>query len=276
MKLTDLPYLSSLRAQALQKHGIDSPEDLLMLFPFRYIDRTRVQSLSSLQGEQENITIIGTIKAIRDAGFDRKKRVEIILQDKQGAEVKGVWFRGGGYFKREYKTGEQVSFFGTVRIFGRDLSMAHPEVERIRSDREIETLKRIVPVYPGNSEFSKARITHRMLHNWINRILEQLPIQEFLPESLLESLSLPVRNQAFQAIHNPETMEAPAAALERFKFEELFLFELSMARLKQVCIEPLEGHRFSGPGSYTETFLNDLLPFQLTNGQSDALEDIRK
>jgi len=274
-KLTDLPKLSEKRAIALRKIGIETLEDLLMFFPHRYVDRTRIQSIGTLSGRGETTTVAGRVMRIDEKGQGGKKRLEVIIEDHSGT-IKGVWFRGSGYFKKIFKIGGYVSFFGTIKRFGDTLSMAHPEVESLKSEREITRLQRITPVYPSTADFSKSYITHKLIHSWVSKIIDEHNSVEFIPEEILLEYAFPNRHSSFRMIHNPKTMDEPDTALERFKFEELFLFELSMARIKQVHYEQNPGLQFSINGIFVKHFFNTILPFKLTDGQKSALREIKK
>jgi ATP-dependent DNA helicase RecG len=274
LKLTDLNKLSIKRAEALEKSGISTPADLLMLFPHRYIDKTRVHPIHTLSGHGETVTVIGKVKHVSESGYGKKKRLEVIIADDTGI-LKGVWFRGGSYFKKILKKDSLVSFFGTVKRFGRYLSIAHPEVEQLDSENDAVTGQKIVPVYPGGAHLSKVHITHKLIHNWINEILNSTRPAEFLPDSLLKKRKFPNRIRAFQMIHNPSTLREPDKALERFKYEELFLFELSMSKIKQVHLDKNTGPVFKSSGILTNRFFREKIPFNLTEGQKSALKDIR-
>jgi ATP-dependent DNA helicase RecG len=274
LNLTELSKLSTKRAQALGKSGISTPADLLMFFPHRYIDKSRIHSIHTLAGQGETVTVVGKVKQISEAGYGKKKRLEVVITDDTGV-LKGVWFRGGSYFKKLFNIGSLVSFFGTVKRFGRYLSIAHPEVEQLKSERDATTGQMIVPVYPSGSHFSKVHITHKLIHQWVNEILKHTDPAEFLPDQFLRKQNFPERLEAFQMIHNPKTMREPAIALERFKYEELFLFELSMSRIKQVHLDRKPGPKFSSSGQLTSRFFREMLPFSLTEGQKSALKEIR-
>lgn len=275
MKLTDLPNLSSKRANALLKSGISSPEDLLMLFPHRYIDRTRIQTIRELSGAGEMVTVTGTVKKMEVAGFGRKRRL-IVSIEQDRTTLTGVWFRSIAWLQKILAVGDQVAFFGTVKRYGNTFSMAHPEVETLEQKEDTEILSRIVPVYPANKEFASARITHKLIHSWIQILLEQSNSVEFLPNSMVRDLGFPSRPDAFQMIHNPENLDATKKALDRFKFEELFLFELSMARIRHRYIEKKPGPPMKEPGAQTHRFFTETLPFTLTEGQKNTLKDIRR
>ena len=275
MKLTDLHNLSSGRLEALRKNGIHTVGDLLFFFPRRYIDKTVIRPIRLLSETDEHVTVVGKVTGIREEGFRNKKRLEVIIQDETDS-LKGVWFRGTSYFKKIFKEGQVLAFYGTPRRYGRSLSMAHPEVDQLDSKAGQAQLKKIIPIYPGSKEFSKARITNKLIAGWIDQILNKTKPKEFLPLYIREELNLPAREDAIESIHRPKNLKEAQDALERFKFEELFLFELSMARIKKMNQKRAAGHIFENVGPLTKKFFTENLPFKLTGGQKDALRDIRK
>ncbi len=275
MKLIDLPNLNSKRLKALSENGIESIGDLLHFLPRRYLDRTTVLPIRSLHGQGEEVTVVGRIKKIQQAGYGKKKRLEIILQDDTAA-MKGVWFKGVHYFKKIFKEGEIYAFFGKAKRYGRYVSMAHPDVDKVGDKDDLQDLTRIMPVYPSNKAFSKSYITSKLINQWQQKILKEKKPPEFIPAHILQEYPLPKRSEAYRMIHFPESQQEYKTARERFKFEELFLFELSVARMKHTIITKKNGHVFGEMGDQITTFFNDIIPFELTNGQREALGDIKK
>ena len=153
--------------------------------------------------------------------------------------------------------------------------MAHPEVDKLAEEEDLEAFSKIVPIYPGNKELSQARITSVLIRKWIQAILSRTTLNEFLPETMLKLMDYPIRKDAFQMIHFPDTHSDHKKALDRFKFEELFMFELSMEKIHHTIKERERGHMFNNLGNYTSKYFNDLLPFELTEGQKSALSDIK-
>ena len=275
MNLTDLPNLSTKRLQALSESGIDSLLDLLNFFPLRYLDRTTVLPIRKVSGNGEEVTVVGRIKKIQQKGYGNKRRLEVIIQDDTAA-LKGVWFKGGHYIKKQFSEGQGVAFFGEAKKYGRYVSMAHPDYDKIGNSSDIQDLKQIVPVYPGNKALSKTRTTSNIIHNWQQVILKHEKPPEFLPDAIRKAQSLPERHKAYRMIHFPQSTSEYKKAFERFKFEELFLFELSVAKTKNEIIEKNQGALFKDLGNYTSRFFNEHLPFELTDGQKSALSDIKK
>lgn len=221
----------------------------------------------------EPVSVVGTVDSKEVQGHGHKRRLEVYVSDQTGT-IKVVWFKGWKYFISQFKEGELVSLFGKPKRFGRSISMAHPDVEVLKSRDELEKYKTLLPIYPSGKPLSKAYISHKMIAEWVDEALNKISISEFLPQNILEDHKFLSRHQALRSIHQPESYREAAHALERFKYEELFLFELSMAKIKQMQREKADGAVLK-PGSLTRSFFNEILPFELTDGQITALSDIR-
>lgn len=273
--LSNLPQLSSKRLQALHSMGILSPKDLIYFFPRKYIDRSNLQSIYSLPGNGEEITVSGTIIKSQEVGYGKSKRLEVTISDGSGA-LKGIWFKGAHYLKKSLQLGNLVAFFGRAKKFGKSITIAHPEVSSISDEGDLVHFSRILPIYPANKEFSNARINSKLIHRWIDEILTNLTCTEFIPSNIREELNIPILHKAFEWIHQPESHNHYKSAFQRFKFEELFLFELGMLKVKHKVSKRDKGHIFNLYTPNTSYFFNKKLPFTLTNGQKSALGDIKK
>ncbi|MEO1021962.1 MAG: ATP-dependent DNA helicase RecG [Bacteroidota bacterium] len=276
MNLTKLTNLNPKRLEALAAEDIHTSLDLLGFFPRSYLDRSNTLSIRHLRGSGEQVTVAGVVKKVQEIGFGKKKkRLEVSIEE-ENAVLKGVWFRGSSYFKKLFNPGETVAFFGEVKRYGTSITMAHPEVHKLSEANDLKAFSQIVPIYPGSKGLSSARITSRLIQSWIKVILNATPLPDFLPGYLLEEQKLPERKEAFHMIHIPTSHSGHKAALNRFKFEELFLFELGMERIKLHVEERKSGHVFEKMDGYTSRFFKETLPFELTEGQKAALRDIKK
>ena len=275
MSIATLPGLSTKRLDALASEGVSTERDLLNFFPRRYLDRSNVQKIKHLMGSGEEVTVVGKVVNLQEVGFKRSKRLEIAINDGTGI-VKGVWFRGASYFKKIFKEGDLVAFFGSAKRYGKSITIAHPEVDKLSEEGDVSNFSKIVPIYPSNKEFSKTRLTNKIVAGWIETLLDQITINEYLPDDLVKEMKFPSRAEAYRMIHFPEDHSEHKRALNRFKFEELFLFEMSMEKIHHNVEERKSGHVFSEAGNYTSKYFNELLPFQLTEGQVTCLTDIKK
>lgn len=254
--------------------GIYTFLDLLYLFPNRYIDRSNIQFIKNLTGSGEEVTISGKIIKSEEVGYGKKKRLEVSLSDGTGI-IKGIWFRGSNYIKISLQPGTIVAFFGQVKRYGHSMNIAHPDVSSISDEGDLNDFSRLIPIYPSNKEFSKTRVTSSLIQQWITHILKEVTTEEFIPHYILNKLKLPELETALKWIHNPTSYQEHKRAIDRFKFEELFLFELSIAKIKYSISNSNKGHVLSHFRPNTSTFFNEKLPFQLTDGQKSALSDIK-
>ncbi|MCC5935422.1 MAG: ATP-dependent DNA helicase RecG [Balneolales bacterium] len=258
------------RLKALHAHNLRSDQDLLDFIPRRYLDRNSVSSVGMLKGSGEEATIIGTVKDIRQAD----KRLEVIVEDSTG-RLKCVWFRGTAYFKKLLSPGDEISVFGKVQRFGAWLSIAHPDVEKIKDNSQLTKTVGTIPVYPSNNFFKKVWLGSQQFQQWALQLLSRDTLPDLLPESVRLRLKLTTRHQAYLYVHSPENLKQANAGRVYLKFEELFFFELAVHTLKlRSASKPAQLH-FNGPGELTKTFFNEVLPFELTAGQVNALKDIR-
>ncbi|MEX2344935.1 MAG: ATP-dependent DNA helicase RecG [Balneolaceae bacterium] len=273
MNLLSLHNLNQKRLKALEKTGIKTPHELLLFFPRRYIDKSNIVSIANLREQSEPVTVVGKVQSVQVTGYKFKKRLEIIISD-QTSSLKAVYFKGWKYFINQFKKGDRVALFGNAKKYGRFMSMAHPEVDQLGSPEDVKKFDTLIPIYPGNKHLSKAYISNQLIKEWVEQILNSTTPGEFLPDEIVSKHHFYNREKAFQTIHFPKNRNEARKALERFKFEELFLFELSMAKMKQVQISRAEAEILI-PGKLTKTFFNKVLPFDLTGGQKNTLKEIR-
>ncbi len=275
MDLIDLPQVSEKRAKALKKNGIVRPLDLLNFFPRRYLDRTHIPTIGQLRGSGEEVTVVGQVKTVRQQGSGNKKRLEVFIED-DFSLLKGVFFRGISYFKKAFNEGDLVAFHGKVKRYGRYLSMAHPDIDKLDKKDSLDEITGIIPIYPGNKDFSNAYISNKLIQKWIRYTLEHEELDEFLPSEVLEEYQLMPRPKAYRKIHFPDEQSDHRQALYRFKFEELLLFQLGINKLRQQNKDRADGSILDTYQPNTGRFFNEVLPFSLTGGQRSALHDIKK
>ena len=103
---TSIDYLKGVgpsRADLLRKElKIFTYEDLLLHYPFRYIDKTRVYNISELKSVTDFIQLRGKIISFSEKGLRNKKRLTAILQDDTG-QIELVWFKGVRWVKSALK-----------------------------------------------------------------------------------------------------------------------------------------------------------------------------
>lgn len=276
---TPIDYLKGVgpnRAALLKKElGIFTFQDLLNLFPNRYLDRTQYYKIAQLQPTNSEVQIIGKITHIKTVEQKRGKRLVATFRDETGV-IELVWFRGVKWMKENLKLNLPYVIFGKTKFFNGSFSMPHPEME-ILKDHEKSIRSAMQPVYPSTEKLANSGITNRV----INSLMQQLFIEsknsfvESLSQPLLEELKLVSKKQAIFNIHFPKSQEHLARAQYRLKFEELFYIQLQLIRKNLIHKTKIKGYTFYKIGSNFNTFFSKHLPFELTNAQKRVVKEIR-
>ncbi|XCF04848.1 ATP-dependent DNA helicase RecG [Tamlana crocina] len=276
---TPIDYLKGVgpnRADLLRKElGIHTYQDLINLFPNRYIDRTRYYKTNQLQQSNADVQVIGKITSFKEVAQKRGKRLVATFQDDTGT-MELVWFRGHKWIRESLKLNKPYVAFGKTNWFNGKFSMPHPEMESLE-EHEKNIRSAMQPVYPSTEKLSNKGITNRV----IIKIIQQLFIEtngrfyETLSEPILTELKLISKSEALFNVHFPKSQELLAKAQFRLKFEELFYIQLQLIIKNRLHKSKIKGLPFENVGHYFNTFFKEHLPFNLTNAQKRVLKEIR-
>jgi ATP-dependent DNA helicase RecG len=261
------------RAALLQKElNIFTFGDLLGHYPFRYEDRTRFYTVAETHEAMPFVQLKGKITSLGMAGAARKKRLVATFTDGTGS-LELVWFQGANWMVEKLKKGPEYVVFGKPNLFGRKISIAHPEIEPLTE--RAETTGYLQPVYPLTEKLKAKYIDSKLMGKLQAEVLRMgvKHIRENLPENLMKQFGFMSRAEAIEQIHFPASHEKLNAAQKRLKFEELFYIQLRLLKLKSVREEKFRGILFNNPDLLTE-FYNNHLPFPLTNAQKKVIKEI--
>lgn len=248
-------------------------EDLLYHYPYRYFDRTQVTKIAHIGPDAEFVQIAGTLINIYEEGEGRKKRLVATLYDDTG-KIELLWFQGAQWMKKSLRDQNKYIVFGKVSFFNGVPNIAHPEIEPLNSETAIAGMQ---PVYPTTEKLKTKGISNRSFAKITQSLFEKIKpgdLPEILPPDIVAEYRLCSRYQAIRWIHFPDNMEHMQAARYRLKWEELFVSQLMIARIRiQHTIQ--QGWKFEKVGKYFNEFFNNHLPFQLTGAQKRVLKEIR-
>ena len=276
---TPIDYLKGVgpnRADLLRKElGIHTYQDLINLFPNRYLDRTKYYKISELQRNDAEVQIIGKITNLKEVAQKRGKRLVGTFTDDSGS-IELVWFRGHKWIRDSIKLNTPYVAFGKTNWFNGKYSIPHPELE-LQDEHDNNIRSSIQAVYPSTEKLSNKGITNRV----IIKIMQQLFLEtngkfsESLSTTLLEEQKLLLKSDALFNVHFPKSYELLARAQFRLKFEELFFIQLQLILKNLIHKSKIKGYPFEKVGTYFNTFFNSHLPFELTNAQKRVIKEIR-
>ncbi len=276
---TPITYLKGVgpgRAALLGRElGIETYQDLLYLFPNRYIDKSRFYKIGELERSSAEVQVIGKVTHLKTVAQKRGKRLVATFVDDTGS-MDLVWFRSHQWFRDRIQLGEPYVVFGRINWFNGQFSMPHPEMELLSKFRQHKRVS-MQPVYPSTEKLGKQGVTNRLMSNWVGKLLEgtATAVKETLPASLRQTLQLMGKAESLQQAHFPDSQNALARALFRLKFEELFYIQLALLTRKQQRKKKIRGLEFTQVGAHFTKFYEDHLPFDLTGAQKRVLREIR-
>jgi ATP-dependent DNA helicase RecG len=255
-----LPGIGSKREQCYAAYGIVTIRDLLKYFPRDYINLNRKYTISECPTEEYVAVKAIITKKIPTVRIKNRLNItKAIIEDETGTAVLSV-FNIPNFFN-SYEIGKDYVIYGKAKNFGGKLSFQNPRIF------DAETVLGYVAVYPAI-----AGITAERLSENIRTALSSVNIEDFLPENILDVYNLVDLQSAITNIHTPLSEEKLEEAKTRLAFDELFLFRLTLAQVKQQYSD-IPGISMSKQADVMEHFYN-LLPFEMTNSQKHSVSEI--
>lgn len=271
-----VPGVGPQRAEILNKElNVFSLQDLLYYFPYKYVDRSKVYTISELSGNMPYIQLKGIIKIFREVGEGRKKRLVANFTDGTGF-IELVWFRGVKYIAQSLKLNKEYLVFGKPTVFNGQINIAHPDLEEV-ADIQLSSLG-LKPYYNTSEKMKKRSMTSQTIEKLMKSAIDLIkqPIPETLPDYIIKRYRLMSLSEALKNIHFPQNAELLRHAEYRLKFEELFYIQLSILSYSTERKFKYRGIPFPKIDHYFNTFFFNNLPFELTNAQKRVLKEIRK
>ncbi len=261
--------------------GVSTFEDLLYYFPYRYVDRSHIYTVSELMNTSTDtssyVQVRGKIARISVIGVGSKQRVSMLFTD-GAAMMELLWFKGVRYVVDTYKEGQEYVAFGKPSVFNGKPSIVHPEMETLAEVREKLTLGGLHGMYNTTERMKKGYLVSKSIQKMVIEVVKSLgggKIEDTLPDYILESLHLCPLHEALLSAHFPKDLKSLEYAQVRLKFEELLYVQLNILRKAKNRSKSFKGLPFLVIGHYFNDFYAKCLPFPLTDAQKRVLREIR-
>lgn len=271
--ITFLPGIGERKSKVLQEElEVYTFRDLLHVYPYRYIDRSKIYTIRELQPKGVEVQLKGVIQGYTVEGFGAKARVKASFTDGTGS-IELVWFNSS-YVIDQYPAGGEYIIFGKPKRYKHVYTISHPDVTPV--SRSSLVLGGLLSVYHSSDRMKKASLDSRRLRMAMARLCQvvQTYIQDPFSPALCARLGLMPLGAALYAIHFPKDIATLEAAQYRLKFDELFYLQLSMQWVKEQRKARFKGHLFRSVGEFFHG-LYEQLPFDLTQAQKRVLREIR-
>ncbi len=261
--ITLLKGIGPARAKQFANLNIVTLEDLICHFPRGYEDRTRLVPIEKLQADVPACFRGMVMNTPRTAhirkGLDLTK---VTVADATGRL--NLTFFNSPYAAQQLHYGEEYIFYGAVTGDFIGYQMTNPVFEPVGSPGV--TTRRILPIYPLTAGLTNAAVLRA-----VNQALALCdPPEEILPEALRQRYAILPAEQAYRAIHQPQSMEEADQARKRMVFEEFFVFSAGLALMRAARAEK----RVPPYPQVDMAPFYAALPFSLTGAQNRAIGEI--
>jgi len=261
-------------AEKLARLNIATLQDVLFHLPFRYEDRTRIVPIGSLR--PGDAAVIQGEVLLTEIKFGRRRSLLSRISDGTGTATLR-FFHFNAAQKASLERGAMVRCFGEARKGASTLELIHPEYKIVAANFNNEVEEHLTPVYPTTDGVHQLK-----LRDLTEQCLQYVDgLHEWLPDTLLEKLSLPNLGDALRCLHRPaadisihELTDSRHPAQQRLAFEELLAQHLSMRQLR----ERMQSHHapaLNVMGKLQKQFLAGL-GFSLTGAQQRVVAEIQK
>ena len=263
--------------------GIFTFGDLLDHFPYRHVDKTKVNLISDINQQTDlpdrqagYIQVAGVLVNFELIGDRKGRRLVAQVKDKTGF-LELTWFQGISWIQKTLQPGHSYLVYGKVTFFQGRPQIIHPEIEALTTEKK-DGKSFLEPVYPSTEKLKSKGLGGRQIGKLTQALIPMLKekdIPENIPEPVLQQLNLFSRFKAYKQIHFPQSVAEYDESVKRLKFEELFIAQMRMNLLRSNRHRFSKGVVFDKVGDLFNTFFKNYLPFELTGAQKRVMKEIR-
>ena len=263
-ELKDVKGIGPKALSLLNKININTVEDLVTHYPFRYeilergdLTKTEDEGHIIIDGKIESVPILMRFKA----GLN-KMNFRLVTQ----SGVVGVSIFNRAFLKNQLQVGTGVTVIGKFDKKKNVITASEIKLETLSNKVKIE------PVYHATSG-----LTNKNIATFINMALlfygKEIP--DYIPEEYINKYNFLNKKTSLNVIHNPSTMEKLKEVTIRLKYEELFAFMFKINYLKLENKRNNKGVKHNVDKDKLDKFIKKI-PFELTSDQQKAVNDVVK
>lgn len=257
MNIEDIKGIGTKTINLLKKININTINDLITYYPFRY-DILKRSDLNNIE-QNDNVIIDGISESIPQVFHINRKLDKMSFRMNTGNYILNVIIYNRGFLKSKIKPGTEITVIGKFDKKHNSITAYNMELSLLSDNPRIE------PVY-----HTTYGLTSKQLHHYITKI-DEYDITSYIPKYLSMKYRFLDKKTAIKEIHNPTDIHHLKKAQMMLKYEELFLFMLRMNYLKMN--RGTKGLKRTIEKREVESFISNL-PFTLTKDQQKCVDDI--
>ena len=256
MELENIKGIGPKTVNILRRLGINNTLDLINYYPFRYdiIKRSDI----NLLGQDNKIIIDGVVETNAVVTYMRNHKDKMDFSLNVGSKILKVTIFNRGFYKNKIIVGTKLTVIGKYDKRKNLVVCSDIKFSLLGDTTKIE------PIYHVTTGINSLQ-----LNNIIKSV--DVDIIDYVPNYLNEKYSFLSKDNSIKEIHNPSNLNNLKLAINKLKYEELFIFMLKMNYLKSKKMQ--KGLQRDVSKDKVLDFINNL-PFKLTADQEKAVKDI--
>ncbi len=264
--ITSIKGIGEKTAAAFLRLGVNTVNDLIHMYPRNYLSYGELTDIKdTAPGERQSVC--GLITTYIDTRKVRSLTLtNFTIKDSTG-NIK-VTFFNSPFLRNVFHKGDTYVFVGTVKIKNNMRVMEMPEYYKLQAYEGMR--QEMQPVYSLT-----AGLSNKTIQKAISSVREMIfGLNDYIPEDILREYGLMDISEAYENIHFPMNEAVLRNAIKRLAFDEFYNFLYDMNRLKIENIKLTNSHEII-QGKAVAEFIEQL-PYKLTKGQAEAIDDILK
>lgn len=264
--VSNLHGVGKTRKEKLLKLGIETVRDLIYHFPRAYENRGNIQLLGSCDMESACSYVLTVASEVNSVMVKKGMTISKFRAFDESGSCEIIYFNSP-FVKDVFHVGSTFRFYGKASFNkNRRLTLTSPKYEPYIEGIDLDDFKPIYSLTDG--------ITSSQLEKLIKSAVDDLLplINDPLPEDIRLACGLSTLSFALKNIHFPKDNNSIKIAAKRLAFDEMLYFGLGISITSK--------QRSKGEGAAFKkcslTPLTNLLPYELTNAQKNAINDIYK
>ena len=258
MQLSQIKGIGLNTEKYLNELGINSAEDLVEYYPFKYEVLENTDPKTIKDGDK---IVVGGICENRPNVFHFNRKLnKMSFRLNTGSLVTNVTIFNRAFLKSKIEV-------GTVLTVAGKYDQKHNMITASELKFGLLSKPEITPVYHATFQISSSKIS-----KLITNALPVVTVKSFIPSYLSEKYKFMPKANALNIVHHPDNKQELDKALNVLKYEEIFKFMLKIEHLKSFK-QKEGGIPRQIDTSKIEKFISSL-PFKLTADQLKAVKEI--
>jgi len=247
--------------EAFKSLGINSSEDLLYYFPYRY------EVLEYLPYEKwkidSKVVFQGTITNKPKINYFKGKTCLISFECSTDFEQLKIVTFNRPWLIKQLSIGQNVTIIGKYEGYNKVLAQT---INALSLDEVLG----IHPVYSLKDKIREKTFLQKV-DDCLNEYQDK--IQSFVPSEYLKKHDFPNKYEAIHQLHQPTNKQMLVESLNSLKYEEFFKFACLMFERRKHNFKTDENYEKNFDVQKVNTFIQSL-PFELTKDQLQACNEI--